>query len=196
MTKLQRYWHVLAISVAASSAVSKDIQFQDTTITLPEGIRAETLNDGQGLMLSWAPLSADVSPLLLMSFHSRTNLQAAAATQVQSIISMETVGNKALPGVQRVDLSTNAATLGLHNATEIRATVHLKDIGNSTRAYWVFPAAGRVWQLMLPDGGKGDIAKARKVIADLKLEANPRNGAPPAPAEKSRVAPSSRGIPE
>ena len=196
MTELQRSCLVLAISAVASSAWPKEIQFQDTNIILPESIRAETLNDGQGLMLSWAPLSAAVSPLLLISFHSKAGLQAAVAAQVQSIISMETLGNKALPGVQRVDLSTNAATLGSHNATEIRATVQLKDIGNSTRAYWVFPAAGRVWQLMLPDGGKGDIAKARKVIADLKLEANPRTGAPPAPEEKSRVAPSSRGIPE
>jgi hypothetical protein len=185
MTKPQRYWLVLAFAVAATSAFSREIQFQNTTITLPESIRAETLNDGQGLMLSWAPLSAAVSPLLLMSFPSRTNLQAAVAAQVQSILSMETVGNQALPGVQRVDLSTNAATLGPHNATEIRATIHLKDIGNSTRAYWVFPAAGRVWQLMLPDGGKREIAQARKVIANIKLEANPKTGVPPAPKGRS-----------
>jgi hypothetical protein len=166
---------------ATSSSLSKEIQFQDTTVTLPESIRGETLNDGQGLMLSWAPLSATVSPLLLISFQSKTNLQVAVATQVQSIIFMETVGNKALPAFQRVDLTTNAVALGPYNAMEIRATVRLKDIGNLTRAYWVFPAAERVWQAMLPDGGKKEIAKARKVIANIKLKANPKADGPPAP---------------
>jgi hypothetical protein len=168
-------------------ALSKEIQFHNTTIALPESTRAETLNDGQGLMLSWAPLSASVSPMLLMSFQSKTNLPAAVAAQVQLIISMETVGNKALPGVQRVDVNTNAIALGPHNATEIRATVLLKDIGNLTKAYWVFPAAGRIWQVMLPDGGKKEIAKARKVIADIKLKANPKGDGPPGPEEKPRL---------
>lgn len=135
MTKLQRYALLAAISALTSSALSKEIQFQDTTITLPESTQAETLNDRQGLMLTWAPLSASVSPMLLMSFPSKTNLQAGVAAQIQLIFSVETMGNKALPGVQRVDASTNAATLGPHSATEIRATVLLKDIGNLTRVW-------------------------------------------------------------
>jgi hypothetical protein len=177
---------------ATSSSLSKEIQFQDTTVTLPESIRAETLQDGQGLMLSWAPLSAAVSPLLLISFQAKTNLQAAAAAQVQLILSMETMGNKALPGVQRVDLTTNAAPLGPHNATEVRVTVQMKELGNLTRAYWIFPAAERVWQAMLPDGGKKEIAKARKVIADIKLKANPKADGPPGAEVKPRLEPPAR----